>query len=36
MALLAPDERRFRELVDGFEDMVSVMTIAPELDKAPP
>lgn len=35
MAFLAPDERRFRELVDGFEDLVSVMTIAPELDKAP-
>ena len=35
MTMLKPDERTFRELVEGFEDMISVMTIAPELDNAP-
>lgn len=33
--LLEPDEHFLRQLLDGFEDIIRIMTIAPELDKAP-
>lgn len=35
MALLEPSEDRLRELVEGFEDMVKIITIAPEMNGAP-
>jgi N-acetylglucosamine-6-phosphate deacetylase len=34
MALLEPDERRIRELIEGYEDIIKIITVAPELDGA--
>jgi len=34
-SFLAPDEHAFKELIDGFEDIVRIITIAPELEGAP-
>jgi N-acetylglucosamine-6-phosphate deacetylase len=34
-SFLAPDEHAFKELIDGFEDIVKIITIAPELEGAP-
>lgn len=34
MTFLKPSEYNFRELVEGFEDMIKIITIAPELDGA--
>jgi N-acetylglucosamine-6-phosphate deacetylase len=34
MVLIDPDERNFDELVEGFEDVIRIMTIAPELSGA--
>ena len=31
-SFLKPDENRLKELTDGFEDMVKIITIAPELE----
>jgi N-acetylglucosamine-6-phosphate deacetylase len=35
MTFLKPTEYSFKELVEGFEDIIKVVTIAPELDGAP-
>jgi N-acetylglucosamine-6-phosphate deacetylase len=34
MVLISPDERNFDALVEGYEDMIRIMTVAPELDGA--
>lgn len=34
-SFIVPDESRLKELLEGFEDMVRIMTISPELDGAP-
>lgn len=34
MTFLEPTERSFKELVEDFEDIIKVMTVAPELDGA--
>lgn len=34
MTLIDPTEGNFNELIDGFEDMIRIITIAPELDGA--
>jgi len=34
MVLIDPDERNFDELVEGFEDIIRIITIAPELSSA--
>jgi N-acetylglucosamine-6-phosphate deacetylase len=34
MVLIEPDERNFDELVEGFEDVIRIITIAPELSGA--
>jgi N-acetylglucosamine-6-phosphate deacetylase len=34
-SFLTPDENALKELIDGFEDIVKIITIAPELEGAP-
>lgn len=34
MAFIKPTEKNFKELIDGFEDVVKIITIAPELNGA--
>lgn len=36
MAMLEPDEHHVRELLEGYEDIVKIVTVAPELEGARP
>ncbi len=35
MTFIEPSEKPFSELVEGFEDIIKIITMAPELDGAP-